>query len=69
MGSFHEILHQEVENRNKGYEHLEQVLEEAEGRLMHDLESERQDREETEESLVKLLEDTQSRMEQSIIPS
>ena len=67
IGSFHETLHEEIENRNKGEENLLKLIEEAQGNLIADLEHEKNDREETEEGLVKLLEDTCQRIESSII--
>ena len=66
MGSFHEALHEEIENRNKGEANLIKLVEEAQADLLTCLEQEKADREETEEGLVKLLEDTCQRIEQSI---
>lgn len=67
IGSFHETLYEEIENRNKGEENLLKLIEEAQSNLIADLEHEKADREETEEGLVKLLEDTCQRVEHSIV--
>ncbi len=67
IGSFHETLYEEIENRNRGEENLLKLIEEAQANLIADLDHEKADREETEEGLVRLLEDTCNRVEASIL--
>jgi hypothetical protein len=67
IGGFHESLKAEIEQRAKGQEALLRIIDDAHAALMEDLQQERVDREETEQSLIKLLDDTCHRIEQSIM--
>ena len=57
ISEFHQILQEEIEQRDKGYEVLAKNIEDMHNALLNEIDNEKVDREETEESMIKVLED------------
>jgi molecular chaperone GrpE (heat shock protein) len=57
ISNFHQILQDEIEQRDRGYESLYKQIMDVQSTLISELDTERADREDTEESMIKVLED------------
>lgn len=57
VGNFHLILQDEIEARNKNYDLIMKEIDDVQNSLLQEIDNERLDREETEESMIKVLED------------
>lgn len=69
ISGFHEALHEEVENREKGREAILKLIEDTHSSILTEIQLKKREREETEESLLNLLENTCQKMERNIFSS
>lgn len=58
VNAFHQLLDEERKKRKDMHSHMINTITQIQRRINAEVENERKDREETQESLIKLLEDT-----------